>query len=190
MKTLNVGIVGAGRIGNVHAQSITYHIPQARVVRVTDVNAQAAQALAERYGIPAWGTDYMEIVRDPQVDAVLVCSPTPTHAQIAIEAMRAGKHVFCEKPVDLTLAKIRETARVAQETGMKLQVGFNRRFDHNHGRVQRLAAEGAASLLLPVIPKEELFAQVRLHGALPRKAFSMGAARDKRYYLECRRIRP
>lgn len=143
MKTLNVGIVGAGRIGNVHAQSITYHIPQARVVRVTDVNAQAAQALAERYGIPAWGTDYMEIVRDPQVDAVLVCSPTPTHAQIAIEAMRAGKHVFCEKPVDLTLAKIRETARVAQETGMKLQVGFNRRFDHNHGRVQRLAAEGA-----------------------------------------------
>ena len=55
---------------------------------------------------------------------------------------------------------------------------------------RRLAAEGAASLLLPVIPKEELFAQVRLHGALPRKAFSMGAARDKRYYLECRRIRP
>ena len=55
---------------------------------------------------------------------------------------------------------------------------------------RRLAAEGAAGLLLPVIPKGELFAQVRLHGALPRKAFSMGAARDKRYYLECRRIRP
>lgn len=64
--------------------------------------------------------------------------------------------------------------------------------DYIHGAdvARRLAAEGAASLLLPVIPKEELFAQVRLHGALPRKAFSMGAARDKRYYLECRRIRP
>lgn len=139
---LNIGIVGAGRIGNVHAQSITYHIPGAQVTRITDVREDAAKALAERYGIPAYGSDYMDIINDPAIDAVLVCSPTPTHADIAIAAMRAGKHVFCEKPVDLTIEKIRKTEQVAKETGVKLQIGFNRRFDHNHGQVQRYAAEG------------------------------------------------
>lgn len=139
---INIGIVGAGRIGNVHAQSVTYHIPQARVMRITDVREEAAKALAERYDIPAYGSDYMDIINDPAIDAVLVCSPTPTHADIAIAAMQKGKHVFCEKPVDLTIEKIQKTAQVAKETGVKLQIGFNRRFDHNHGAVQRYAAEG------------------------------------------------
>lgn len=143
MKKLKVGIVGAGRIGNVHAQSITYHIPEAEVAMVTDVRVEAAQALAEKYGIPAFSADYMDIVNNPEIDAVLVCSPTPTHADIAIASMRAGKHVFCEKPVDLTIEKIQKTAQVAKETGVKLQIGFNRRFDHNHGRVHQLAAGGA-----------------------------------------------
>lgn len=143
MKKLRLGIVGAGRIGNVHAQSITYHIPEADIVAVTDVNEEAAKKLAERFGVPKYSTNYRDIVDDPTIDAVLVCSPTPTHAGIAIAAMRAGKHVFCEKPVDLTIEKIRETARVAKEAGVKLQIGFNRRFDHNHGRVRQLARDGA-----------------------------------------------
>ena len=142
MKKLNIGIVGAGRIGKVHAASITYNIPQAQVVRVTDVYYPAAKALAETYGVPNYGTDYMDIINDPEIDAVLVCSPTPTHADISIAAMKAGKHVFCEKPVDLTIEKIKKTAEVAAETGKKLQIGFNRRFDHNHGKVQSLAANG------------------------------------------------
>ncbi len=143
MKKLRIGIIGAGRIGNVHAQSLTYFIPQAEVAMITDPNEQAAQRVAQAYGIPAWGPDYRTLLADPSIEAVLVCSPTPTHADIAMAAMRAGKHVFCEKPVDLTLEKIRATARVAQETGRKIQVGFNRRFDHNHGRVRQLAASGA-----------------------------------------------
>ncbi len=142
MKQLNIGIVGAGRIGNVHAKSITYFIPQARVVKVTDVVEESAKRLAETYGIPSYSTNYMDIIDDPTIDAVLVCSPTPTHADIAIAAMKAGKHVFCEKPVDLTIEKIQKTAQVARETGVKLQIGFNRRFDHNHGRVQQLAKSG------------------------------------------------
>ncbi len=143
MKKLKIGIVGAGRIGNVHAQSITYSIPEAEVAFVTDVYEESARRLAEKFGIPKYGSDYHLILADPEIDAVLVCSPTPTHAEIAIAAMKAGKDVFCEKPVDLTIEKIQETARVAKETGRKLQIGFNRRFDHNHGRVQQLAASGA-----------------------------------------------
>ena len=142
MKKLKIGIVGAGRIGNVHCKSITYSIPEAEVVMVTDVIGAAAEKLAKTYDIPAWSTDYMDIINNPEIDAVLVCSPTPTHADISIAAMKAGKHVFCEKPVDLTIEKIKATAKVAEETGKKLQIGFNRRFDHNHGQVQKLAKDG------------------------------------------------
>ena len=107
MKQLKIGIVGAGRIGNVHAQSITYAIPEASVVMVTDVIEENARKLAERFGIPKYSADYMDIIRDPEIDAVLVCSPTPTHADISIAAMKAGKHVFCEKPVkNLTLFQL------------------------------------------------------------------------------------
>jgi len=142
MSFINIGIIGAGRIGNVHAESITYHIPDARVAMVTDVMEESARKLAERFGVPKYSGDYMDILNDPAIDAVLVCSPTPTHADISIAAMKAGKHVFCEKPVHTSIEKIREVARVAEETGRKLQIGFNRRFDHNHRHVQQLAQDG------------------------------------------------
>ena len=142
MNKLKIGIVGAGRIGNVHAESITYHIPEADVVMVTDVIEENAKKLAARFGVPKYSADYMDIVNDPAIDAVLVCSPTPTHADITIAALKAGKHVFCEKPVHTSLEKIREVADVAAASGKKLQIGFNRRFDHNHRHVQALAANG------------------------------------------------
>ena len=142
MNKLSIGIVGAGRIGNVHAESITYHIPEAEVVMVTDVIEASAKRLAERFGIPKFSSNYMDIINDPAIDAVLVCSPTPTHADITIAALKAGKHVFCEKPVHTSIEKIKEVAQVAAETGKKLQIGFNRRFDHNHRHVQQLAQNG------------------------------------------------
>ena len=139
---IRIGIVGAGRIGLVHAESVTYHIPEAQVVMVTDVVLDNAKGLAERFGVPKYSADYMDLINDPDIDAVLVCSPTPTHADISIAAMKAGKHVFCEKPVHTSLEKIKEVAQVAKETGRKLQIGFNRRFDHNHKAVQRAVKEG------------------------------------------------
>ncbi|MBQ9008846.1 MAG: inositol 2-dehydrogenase [Clostridia bacterium] len=142
MKQLNIGIVGSGRIGNVHAQSITYAIPEARVVMVTDVIEENARKLAEKFDIPKYSSNYMDLINDPEVEAVLVCSPTPTHADISIAAMRAGKDVFCEKPVHTSIEKILEVQKVAEETGRKLQIGFNRRFDHNHSRVGSLVREG------------------------------------------------
>jgi len=142
MEKLRIGIIGAGRIGSVHAQSITYHIPQAEVAVISDVDEARARALAQRLGIPAWTADYHDILKDPSIGAVLVCSPTATHADIAIEAAGAGKHIFCEKPVDLTVAKILAAKQAAEENGVKLQIGFNRRFDHNHGRVQAVVKSG------------------------------------------------
>lgn len=142
MKKLNVGIIGAGRIGQVHAKSITYHIPQAKIVAISDIYYEGAKRVAESLGIPNAYEDYHEILKNPEIDAVLICSSTDTHADIAVEAAEAGKHIFCEKPVDLTVAKIKKVIAAVEKAGVKLQIGFNRRYDHNFAEIKRLANDG------------------------------------------------
>ncbi len=142
MKQLNIGIIGAGRIGKVHMQSITYNVPTAKVLGITDVFKDGLQDLADKYGIEKVYNDYKEMLADKDIDAVLVCSSTDTHADISIEAAKAGKHVFCEKPVDLTPEKVQAVIDAVAEAGVKLQVGFNRRFDHNFAHVRSLINEG------------------------------------------------
>lgn len=142
MKKVRIGIIGAGRIGRVHAQSITNGIPQAEIVAISDPFMEAAKKAAETFGIPNTYSDYHEILNDPSINAVLICSPTNTHADIAMEAARAGKHIFCEKPIDTTVSKILETQKVIKESGVKMQIGFNRRFDHNFRRIRALTEEG------------------------------------------------
>lgn len=142
MKKLNVGIIGAGRIGQVHAKSITYHIPQAKIVAISDIYYEGAKRVAESLGIPNVYEDYHEILNNPEIDAVLICSSTDTHADIAVEAAEAGKHIFCEKPVDLTVAKIKKVIAAVEKAGVKLQIGFNRRYDHNFAEIKRLANDG------------------------------------------------
>lgn len=142
MKQLNIGIIGAGRIGKVHMQSITYNVPTAKVLGITDVFKDGLQELADKYGIEKVYADYKEMLADKDIDAVLVCSSTDTHADISIEAAKAGKHVFCEKPVDLTPEKVKAVINAVAEAGVKLQVGFNRRFDHNFAHVRSLINEG------------------------------------------------
>ncbi len=142
MKQLNIGIIGAGRIGKVHMQSITYNVPGARVLGITDVFKDGLQELADKYGIEKVYEDYREMLADKDIDAVLVCSSTDTHADISIEAAQAGKHVFCEKPVDLTPEKVKAVIEAVEKAGVKLQVGFNRRFDHNFAHVRSLINDG------------------------------------------------
>lgn len=142
MKKLKVGIIGAGRIGQVHAKSITYHIPQAEIVAISDIFVDGAKKVAEELGIPNYYEDYHEILNNPEIDAVLICSSTDTHADIACEAAEAGKHIFCEKPVDLTVAKIKKVIAAVEKAGVKLQIGFNRRYDHNFAYIKQLANEG------------------------------------------------
>jgi myo-inositol 2-dehydrogenase/D-chiro-inositol 1-dehydrogenase len=141
-KTINVGVIGAGRIGRVHAENLAYRIPGVKLVAVADVMVDAAKKLAAELGIPAAYQDHRTVMQDPQVDVVVVCSSTDTHAQMIEEAAAAGKHIFCEKPIALDLPKIDHALQAVDKAGVKLQVGFNRRFDPSFKRVRDLVATG------------------------------------------------
>ena len=109
---------------------------------VADINEAEARKCAESCHIPQVVRDYHAILSNPQVDAVVICSSTNTHAQIICEAAEAGKHIFCEKPIDFSLQKIDQALKLVKEKGVKLQVGFNRRFDPNFSRVRQAVAGG------------------------------------------------
>lgn len=140
---VNVGIIGAGRIGKVHVESICTQVADAKVKMLADpfMNEQT-EKWAKDMGVEAVTKDYKEILADPDIDAVLICSSTDTHSPISVEAIKAGKHVFCEKPIDHDVAKIKEVIDALKESNVKYQVGFNRRFDHNFEAVQKAVADG------------------------------------------------
>jgi myo-inositol 2-dehydrogenase/D-chiro-inositol 1-dehydrogenase len=123
---LRLAVLGAGRIGRVHARAIAA-TADARLVAVTDPVAEAAQNVASAFGCAVRELD--EIVKDEDIDAVVICTPTDTHADLIKRFARAGKGIFCEKPVDLSIARVKDCLAVVAETGTKLMVGFNRRFD-------------------------------------------------------------
>jgi myo-inositol 2-dehydrogenase/D-chiro-inositol 1-dehydrogenase len=141
---VNVGIIGAGRIGKLHAENIAFSMPQAKLVAIADVNMTSAiEAWAKGLGIGKILKDPTALIADTGIQAVLICSSTDTHADFVVKLANAGKHIFCEKPVDLTAAKVRAALEAVKKAGVKLQVGFNRRFDHNFRRVRELVEAGA-----------------------------------------------
>jgi len=142
MSKVNIGLIGAGRIGKLHAQHLAFRLPEANLLAVADIFLEAAEECAAECQIPAAFEDYRRILDDPAIEAVVICSSTDTHARIIEEAAAAGKHIFCEKPLDLDLARIDRVLAAVDEAGVKLQVGFNRRFDPNFRRVRDLVAEG------------------------------------------------
>ncbi len=139
---LNVVVIGAGRIGRLHAENLVTRISGARLSGIADVALETAREIATDLNIPTAVADYRDLLADPSVDAVLICSSTDTHTQIIQEAAAAGKHVFCEKPIDYDLDRIGQTLAAVEKTGVKLQVGFNRRFDPNFRKVRQLVAAG------------------------------------------------
>ncbi|MGV3763434.1 inositol 2-dehydrogenase [Parapedobacter sp.] len=132
---LKIGIIGLGRIGNIHYNNIRYHIPEAEVVMVSDVDKNRMPDDVP-YG------DAGTLIGHPDVEAVVICSPTDTHANYVAQCAREGKHVFCEKPLDLSLARIRETLAVVRQHDIQLMLGFNRRFDANFMKLKALVDEG------------------------------------------------
>ena len=141
-KKLRIGIIGAGRIGKLHANNLVSRVKDAELVAVSDVYEPAAKDLAEKLGIANYYSDYHKILEDPTIDAVFICSSTDTHSPISIEAARAGKHIFCEKPIDHDLDKIRVVLEEVRKAGVKYQVGFNRRFDRNFSHVHDVVKNG------------------------------------------------
>ena len=142
-QTLNVGVIGCGRIGRIHAENLATRIPGARVAALADVAGAAAKEVAAQLQVAKATADHRELRVDPAVDAVAICSSTDTHARIIQEAAAAGKHIFCEKPIDYDLARIRAALAAVDKAGVKLQIGFNRRFDPSFAKVRELVASGA-----------------------------------------------
>jgi myo-inositol 2-dehydrogenase/D-chiro-inositol 1-dehydrogenase len=141
---LKIGIIGAGRIGKVHLESISYHVKNATVTAMADpFMNEETEKLIRSYGVSKVTKDYKDILNDKDIDAVLVCSSTDTHAAISIEAINAGKHVFCEKPIDHSIEIIQAVADALKEhPDIKFQVGFNRRFDHNFAAIRKAYDDG------------------------------------------------
>ncbi len=143
MEMLKIGLIGAGRIGRLHAENLVRRVPGAELVGVADVVEEAAAGLARELGVPRVTADYRELLRDPEIEAVLICTSTDTHAEIIRAAAATGKHIFCEKPLALDLAEIDSALDAVKRAGVILQVGFHRRFDPHFRRLKELIAEGA-----------------------------------------------
>ncbi len=139
---INIGVIGAGRIGQLHAKNLAFTISEANVTVISDVYIEAAQKCAEECSIPKAVKDHREILTDKNIEAVFICSPTETHAQLICEAAEAGKHIFCEKPIDLNPARIDDALAAVKKAGVKLQIGFNRRFDPNFRRAKEYVTSG------------------------------------------------
>jgi myo-inositol 2-dehydrogenase/D-chiro-inositol 1-dehydrogenase len=139
---LNIGIIGAGRIGKVHAETLAFRLPETKIVAITDVNREAAESLAARCNIPKVAATSDDILADKQIEAVLICSFTDTHADLITQAAKAGKHIFCEKPIAFSLEVIDNALAAVKAAGVQLQIGFNRRFDPNFARVRQAVASG------------------------------------------------
>ncbi|WP_018634317.1 inositol 2-dehydrogenase [Neomegalonema perideroedes] len=137
--TLNIALLGAGRIGKVHAKAVAAQ-PSARLVAVHDASAEAAQALAAAHGCARRSLE--EILADPAIGAVLICTPTDTHADLIERFTAAGKAVFCEKPVDLNIDRVRACLKAVEAVGGKLMIGFNRRFDPHFAAVKAAIEAG------------------------------------------------
>ncbi len=144
---LRIGVIGAGRIGQLHMRNIVQHIPNAEVVALADIAFEHAQAVADKLDVPDACPDPAPIFENGDIEAVLICSSTDTHASLIEEAARAGKHIFCEKPIALDLAAIDRALGAVAAAGVSLQIGFNRRFDPNFAEARRLVEEGAVGAI-------------------------------------------
>ena len=165
---ISICLFGAGRIGSIHAENITRH-PGARLRAIVDVDRAAAERLASRYGA-AVGTQ-ASVLADPAIDAVVIASSTNTHADLIEAAARAGKAVFCEKPLDLDRRRAEASLAVVAECGAPLMLGFNRRFDPHFARLERQLRDGRIGRieLLSITsrdPSPPPLAYVRVSGGL------------------------
>ena len=142
MDRVQIGLIGAGVMGHIHARSLARDVDRAALVAVADLDLRKASGCAEEFGVSGAYAGYGEMLADPSIDAVVICTPGNTHAEIIGAAANAGKHIICEKPIDWDLASVDRALAAVERAGVKLQVGFQRRFDVEFLRVREVVVSG------------------------------------------------
>jgi len=141
-RQVNIAVIGTGRIGSVHTRNLVRSIHEANVMAICDIRLEVAQAVGDELGIEHVVKDYHELLEDKKIEAVLIATNTNTHAFIVKDAANAGKQIFCEKPLALDLASTDDVLETIEKTKVKLQIGFNRRFDKSLKRVREIVTSG------------------------------------------------
>ncbi len=141
-RKVNIAVIGTGRMGSVHVANLVRNIPEANLVAICDIRLEVAQQVADELGIQRVVKDYHELLQDNEIEAVLIATSTNTHADIIMDSAKAGKHIFCEKPLALELDRIDEALSAVEKASVKLQVGFNRRFDKSFQKVREIVHSG------------------------------------------------
>ncbi|MEK7442197.1 MAG: inositol 2-dehydrogenase [Chloroflexota bacterium] len=141
--TLRIGLIGAGRMGTTFAHHLAFTVTDAAFVAVADSNAETAGQVAARYGVKKHFSDYRALLDQKDIEAVVIASPTGTHAEVVKAAANAGKHIFCEKPLALTLKECDEALAVVEKAKVKLQIGFMRHYDPAYMAAKQQIDSGA-----------------------------------------------
>lgn len=142
-RSVRIGLIGAGWIGNFHAESIALRIPNARLEAIADPALLAVETLATRLGVAKISADPLDVINDPDVDAVLIAAPARFHSGLIAAAARAGKHAFCEKPGARTVEELDEALGASEASGVIVQFGFNRRYAADFAAARKLIDDGA-----------------------------------------------
>ncbi len=173
-RKISVCLIGCGRAGMIHAKSFANHIANAQLIAVCDPFEENLRNACEQYSVKYSYTDYNDVMANPEIDAVVVVTPTQFHHDIVIAAARAKKHVFCEKPMANNEQECDEMIKACQENGVKLQLGFMRRFDKNFRRGKELIDLGRVGDVTmiksntygPSEPKEWMFDVRKSYGPI------------------------
>jgi inositol 2-dehydrogenase len=141
-KRIHVGVIGLGRLGSLYAGYFAHRLPKARLVAVSDLNAEAAREQAAELGVARWYQHYQDLLADREVEAVVVVTPTNTHREMVMEAAGRGKAIFCEKPLSISLEEARAIQQAVERAGVFFHMGFMRRFDRGYAAAKRKIEEG------------------------------------------------
>ena len=139
---LRLGVFGAGRIGKIHIGNLASRVAGAEVTILADVFPEELATVAARFNTSKTVSNYKDVLTLPDIDAVVICTPTTTHYQMILDAAAAGKHIFCEKPIDMSVDRIKQINAEVQRRGVQLMVGFNRRYDPNFLKVREIVKAG------------------------------------------------
>lgn len=172
--TKKILLIGTGRAGMLHAHNYAARVPGASLSAVCDADALSARAAAETFGIDRCYTDYRKAIDEADIDAVIVVTPTKYHHEITLYAANAGKHIFCEKPMAMTVGECDDMIRAAQENNVILQIGFMRRFDKNYRRAKEIIQNGDIGAVVsirsmthgPSVPKPWMYDIAKSNGPL------------------------